>query len=173
VDEVVDRETTALSATARVQYRKQVEAFIHDNRTHTTIAKLTKNLRLEKVDLQELEQMFFASAAVESRAKFEEVYRERSQSVPRFIISLVGMDREAAKAAFSQYLVDNQYSADQIQFIEQIINHLTKNGTMDPKLLYGSPFTDLDDEGLDGLFEDDEAGHIVDILHAINEKVAS
>lgn len=39
----------------------------------------------------------------------------------------------------------------QIQFINHIIDHLTQNGVMEPRLLYESPYTDLNSQGVDGL----------------------
>src|SRR5258705_8476639 len=58
-------------------------------------------------------------------------------------------------------------NARQIRFIEMVIEYLTRNGVMDPSLLYEPPYTDLDDAGLDGLFDDKQADRIVQILTAI------
>jgi type I restriction enzyme, R subunit len=70
---------------------------------------------------------------------------------------MVGLDRAAAVQAFGQFLQDTVYSATQIQFINQIIEYLTKNGAMDRALLYAPPFTDYSSQGLEGMFEDAEA----------------
>jgi len=43
-------------------------------------------------------------------------------------------------------------SANQIEFMGLIIDHLTERGVMDPRRLYESPFTDLNDQGLSGVF---------------------
>ena len=50
-----------------------------------------------------------------------------------------------------------------------IIDHLTQNGIMAPALLYEPPFTDLHQDGLDGLFGDDRADQIVAIVESINQ----
>jgi type I restriction enzyme R subunit len=75
--------------------------------------------------------------------------------------------------AFGEFLLDTSYSATQIRFIEQIISYLTRNGAMDPGLLYEPPFTDLHDEGLDGLFGDSGATKIVGLLREIEQRAAA
>jgi type I restriction enzyme, R subunit len=62
-------------------------------------------------------------------------------------------------------------SANQIRFIENIIDFLTQNGIMDPGLLYEPPFTDLHQGGLDGVFSDEDADAIVSIVQSFNETV--
>ena len=44
---------------------------------------------------------------------------------------------------------------DQMIFIKTIISYLSKNGTIDKTMLYQSPFTDLNDQGIDGVFDND------------------
>jgi type I restriction enzyme R subunit len=108
---------------------------------------------------------------VESRARFEKVFGHQ-ESLGMFIRRMVGLDREAAIEAFSGFLNNTTYSATQIRFIEQIISYLTQNGTMDPGLLYEPPFTDMHDEGLDGVFGDDGATKIVHLLEEIELRAA-
>jgi type I site-specific restriction endonuclease len=60
-----------------------------------------------------------------------------------FIRTLVGLDRAAAKEAFSKYLETQQFNANQIRFVEQVIDLLTQQGVMNPHLLYEPPFTDF------------------------------
>ena len=45
--------------------------------------------------------------------------------------------------------------ADQMTFIKTIISYLSKNGTIDKTMLYESPFTDLNDQGISGVFDND------------------
>lgn len=60
-------------------------------------------------------------------------------------------------------------SADQIRFVEIIIDYLTQNGIMDPGLLYEPPFTEVHQAGLDGIFRDEEADHIITIVDSLNQ----
>ena len=152
------------------QYRKKVEAYIRDHEDHIAIAKLKRNAPLTKVDLESLEEMLFGASQIESREQFEAVFG-KDLSLKLFIRQLVGLDRNAAKLAFAQYLEGGNFTANQIRFVETIIDYLTQNGVMDPGLLYEPPFTDLHHEGLDGVFESDDADQIVLLVRSFNETV--
>jgi len=152
------------------QYRKKVEAYIRANEDHIAIAKLKRNVPLTESDLESLETMLFQSSAIESREQFEQVFG-KNLSLKLFIRQLVGLDRNAAKQAFAHYLEGNNFSANQIRFVETIIDYLTQNGIMDPGQLYEPPFTDAHPDGLDGVFQDDEADHIVEIVRSFNEPI--
>lgn len=58
-----------------------------------------------------------------------------------FIRSLVGLDREAAAEAFSEFLTDSRFTAAEIRFVQLIVEHLTANGVMGARRLYEAPFT--------------------------------
>ncbi|WP_099239316.1 DEAD/DEAH box helicase family protein [Synechococcus sp. BDU 130192] len=153
---------------SRQQYRKKVEAYIRANQDHVAIAKLRRNLPITETDLNALETMLFTTDGLESKEKFTEAYEEKAINLKQFIRSIVGLDRAAAKAAFSRYLENTQFTANQIRFVEQIIDLLTQQGTVEPRLLYEPPFTELHHEGLDGLFGDDDADNIVSIIRSFN-----
>ena len=116
--------------------------------------------------------MLFAAPEIESRDRFEAVYG-KDLSLKLFIRKLIGLDRNAAKLAFAQYLEGGSFSANQIRFVEIIIDYLTQNGIMNPGLLYESPFTDLHHKGLDGVFEDDDADQIISLVRSFNKTVGA
>ncbi|MFM7884848.1 MAG: type I restriction-modification enzyme R subunit C-terminal domain-containing protein, partial [Microcystis panniformis] len=163
---------------SREQYRRKVEAYIRQHQDHVAIAKLKRNIPLTETDLSALEEMLFSAAEIESRQRFEEVFG-RTKSLKLLIREIVGLDpagirvaaRQAAKQAFARYLQGTNFSANQIRFIENIIDILTKNGIMNPGALYEPPFTDNHPEGLDGMFNDQEADRIVSILRSFNQSV--
>ena len=150
------------------QYKRKVEAFVRQHADHVAIAKLRFNKPLTPSDLDELERFLFRADAAESRERFVECYGETT-SLPHFIRSLVGLDRNAAKEAFSRFLDDTRYTSQQIRFIEMIIDRLTAKGSIDPGQLYEPPFTGLHYEGLDGVFADAEANELVGIIQEINQ----
>jgi type I restriction enzyme R subunit len=152
------------------QYRKKVEAYIRANQDHVAIAKLRRNLPLTESDLTQLEKMLFSSPEIENREKFEEVFGQNI-SLKTLIRQLVGLDRNSAKEAFTVYLENHNLTANQIRFIEQIIDWLTQHGVMNPYLLYEAPFTDIHTEGLDGVFNDDDADNIIAIVRSFNDSV--
>ena len=60
-----------------------------------------------------------------------------------FVREIVGLDMAAAKAAFAEYLSNVNLDADQIYFVNQIIEYIVRNGVMkDLSVLQEPPFTD-------------------------------
>ena len=56
---------------------------------------------------------------------------------------IVGLDMNAAKEAFSEYLTNTNMDSRQIYFVNQIIEYIVHNGMMkDLSVLQESPFTD-------------------------------
>jgi type I restriction enzyme R subunit len=86
---------------------------------------------------------------------------------------LVGLNREAAKRVFSDYLNEHRFNSNQIQFINLIIDYLSQNGTIEPSKLYEPPYTDFNPNGLDGVFQDKDADRIVGILRSIKDNAAA
>ncbi|MEZ4737311.1 MAG: DEAD/DEAH box helicase family protein [Caldilineaceae bacterium] len=152
------------------QYRKKVQQFLQNHKDHIVIHKLRRAQPLTPLDLSELERFFFAAADVGTRAEFVAAYPD-VPSLGAFIRGLVGLDRRAAKERFARYLDDQTCSPDQIRFVDLIIDELTNRGSMAPGRLYERPFIDVNDMGLEGLFANEQADGIIQLLREINESV--
>lgn len=62
-----------------------------------------------------------------------------------FVREIVGLDMNAAKEAFADYLNDASLDSRQIYFVNQIVEYIVHNGLMkDLSVLQESPFTDKD-----------------------------
>jgi hypothetical protein len=94
--------------------------------------------------------------------------RSEAPSLAHFVRSLVGMDRSAAQAAFSQFLNDRSLTAQQIRFVEMVIDQLTARGVMDASPLYEPPFSNLHAGGPDELFAGKET-----VINAVLEVLRS
>ena len=90
-----------------------------------------------------------------------------AQRLGLFVRSLGGLDREAAKQALAGFLAGKTLSADQIEFVDMIINHLTEHGVMDASLLYESPFTDITPQGPNEICSSQQISDLVAILNEI------
>ncbi len=90
-----------------------------------------------------------------------------------FIRSLIGLDRGAAKQAFASLLSDGSLSADQIEFLNMVIDHLTERGVMDARLLYESPFTDRSPLGIDGVLGASNARRVIELLDDVRKRAAA
>jgi len=153
------------------RFRAKARQFLLDVADHVTIRKLRTNRPLTATDLTELERMMM-EAGVGSPEELEAA-KAASDGLGLFIRSLVGLDREAAKRAFADFLKDSTATANQIEFVNLIIDHLTDHGVMDPGRLYESPFTDLSPTGPEGLFSLEQVDRLVSILREIRQRAVS
>jgi type I restriction enzyme R subunit len=117
------------------------------------------------VDLADLERILVESGT----GSVEDVRRaaEKSQGLGLFVRSMVGMDREAAKQALSGFLAGKTLGANQIEFVNLIVNHLTAHGVVEAARLYESPFTDLTPHGPDGIFDGPQVDELVRVLDSV------
>ena len=157
-----------------VQYAKKVEAYLQDHLNNIVIHRLRTNQPLTETHLESLETMLIAIGEDEGEELLLGLLEQHeATSLPHFIRSLVGMDHEIAKAAFSQYLSDRSLTPSQMHFIEMVIEQLTSRGVMEPSALYEPPFSDLHSGGPDVLFagKDNVIDGIFDTLEATQPKV--
>jgi type I restriction enzyme, R subunit len=147
------------------RFRTKARQFLLAHQNHITIHKLRFNQSLTATDLSELERILLEAGI----AKDEDLAqaKQTSEGLGLFIRSLVGLDRETAKAAFGDFLSKSTASANQIEFINLIIDHLTHHGIMDPGLLYESPFTDINTQGPEGIFSRSQVDSLVMVLENI------
>ena len=153
------------------RFMRKVRAFLDRHADHLTIRKLKHNEPLTPLDLKELER-FFVEEAVGDSADLERI-RTQAGGLGLFIRTLVGLDREAAKQALSGFTVGRRLSANQIEFIDLVIDHLTGSGIMEPDRLYESPFTDIDHRGVSGLFPAADVKVLVGILNDVRNRAAA
>jgi len=149
------------------KFRDKARAFLREHQNEFAIYKLRMNAPLMPGDLTDLERILAASGI--GTAGDIERAKQESKGLGLFVRSLVGMDREAAKRAFAKFLTQKSFNANQIEFVDMIINHLTTYGAMDPDLLYESPFTDLAPQGPEGLFTPVEIDELVTTIHEFYE----
>jgi type I restriction enzyme R subunit len=127
-------------------YRLKVSRFLREHENHITIQRLKMNRPISSADLEALEAILFSAEGLGSRADFTATFGT-DQPLGKLVRQIVGLDRNTAKEAFSEFLASTALTADQIRFID----HLTQNGLMEPKALFEPPFTDQSEQGVVGV----------------------
>jgi type I restriction enzyme R subunit len=147
------------------KFRAKAQAFLRQHLNHVTVQKLRMNNALTAADLAELERMLAASGVGDP----EDIRRaaQEARGLGLFVRSLVGMDREAAKEAMASFIAGKTLSANQLEFINLVVDHLTEHGVMEPARLYESPFTDITSHGPDGLFQSADVDALMRALDAV------
>lgn len=148
-------------------YKDRVESYIRKNKNHLTIYKLNKNVPITKAELNELEKILFTESVAGTKEEFVQEFGEKPLGT--FIRSVIGLDETSVNEAFAEFLQVGNLRADQITFVRTIMSYLTKNGTIDKTMLFEPPFTDLNDQGISGVFENDaDVVKVVKIIDIIN-----
>ena len=149
-------------------YKDRVESYIRKNKDHLTIHKLRNNIPVTKEEIQSVENMLFTESVAGTKDQFIQQYGEKPLGA--FIRSVIGVDQTVLNQAFADFLQTGNLRADQMTFINTIISYLSKNGTIDKAMLYEPPFTDLNDQGISGVFDNDsDLIKVVKIIDHINE----
>lgn len=156
------------SADGFEKFREKARVFLRAHQDQIAIQKLRFNQPLTALDLNELERIMIESGA--ARPEHLTRAKEESQSLGLFVRSLVGRDRQAAKEALGAFTRAGQASANQIEFVNLIVDHLTEHGAMDAAQLYESPFTDLNSQGPDRIFSPAQVGEQVAVRERIRDR---
>jgi len=152
------------------RFRDKTHQFLRVHENDPVIHKLRWNEPLDKRDLDALEKML-VEAGAGTAAELKKARLDGGLGL--FVRSIVGMDREAAKRAFEGFLAGKKLSANQIQFVNLVIDYLTQAGWISAAQLYESPFTDFSPKGVEGVFSSEQVIQLVGILEDIRKRAAA
>lgn len=120
-------------------YKAKAEYYIRQHQDNIAIAKLKTNQPLTTQDIESLEDILWREAG--TKQDYEQEYG--SKPLGEFVREIIGLDMNAAKEAFSEYLSSANLDSRQIYFVNQIVEYIVHNGVMkDFSVLQESPFTD-------------------------------
>ncbi len=149
------------------RFRDKTQQFLKAHENDPVIQKLRFNERLTEEDLDTLERVL-AEVGTDTR---EKLHRMRvGGELGLFVRELIGLDREAAKRSFGGFLAGKSLTANQIEFVNLIVDCLTQSGWMRVSQLYDAPFTEYSPRGIDGLFNPEHVGQLVAVLDEIRAR---
>ena len=120
-------------------YKAKAEFYIREHQNEAVIAKLKGNIPLTREDVQALEQILWSE--VGTRQDYEAECGQKP--LGEFVREIVGLDMNAAKEAFAQFLNDTSLDSRQIYFVNQIVEYIVHNGLLkDMSVFQEPPFTD-------------------------------
>lgn len=120
-------------------YKAKAEHYIRQHQDNPAIAKLKTNQPLTQADIEALEETLWHE--VGTKQDYEQEFG--AKPLGEFVREIVGLDMNAAKEAFSEYLTGTNLDSRQIYFVNQIVEYIVRNGTMkDFSVLQEPPFTD-------------------------------
>ncbi len=169
-DEMGEEQEVALPGLSSPQslerFREKARVFLRQHLDRESIQKLRLNEPLAASDLDELEQILVASGVGDKEA----IRQAAASGLGLFVRSLVGLDQGAAKRALNGFVKGRNLAANQIEFLNMIVDYLTEHGVMESSALYESPFTDIHSGGPDGLFDSGTVDAIVEFLTLVRQR---
>ena len=120
-------------------YKAKAEFYVRQHTDNVVIAKLKGNIPLNSEDVKALEEILWNE--IGTKQDYEAEYGQKP--LGEFVREIVGLEMNAAKEAFAQYLNDTSLDSRQIYFVNQIVEYIVHNGMMkDLSVLQEAPFTD-------------------------------
>ncbi|MGU8478562.1 DEAD/DEAH box helicase family protein [Clostridium perfringens] len=149
-------------------YRKKVEFYLKEHQNDLAIYKLRNNKLLTEEDIKTLENVLFNELG--SKSDYEKEYKETPVTV--LVRKILGMDREAANEAFSEFLNNQNLNSKQIHFVKLIVDYIVKNGFIeDNRVLMEDPFRSVG--SIIELFENNvtERNNLIKRINEIRENI--
>ena len=120
-------------------YKMKAEFYVRQHQDNAVIAKLKTNQPLTGSDVKVLEEILWSELG--TKQDYENEYG--SKPLGEFVREIVGLDMNAAKEAFAEFLDEAYLDSNQIYFVNQIVEYIVHNGLMkDLSVLQDTPFTD-------------------------------
>jgi type I restriction enzyme R subunit len=152
------------------KFTDKARLFLKAHDSHISLQRLRRNQPLTPSDLTEFEHMLEQAGG--TQALIDQA-REENHGLGIFIRSLVGLDRETAVEAFSEFVAGTKATPDQIEFIDLVVQELTQAGVMEVDRLYQSPYIDISPQGPEGIFPTAKVDLIVQVLVGIRQRATA
>lgn len=136
-------------------YRQQVQGALEPLFQQNPVLKKIRNG--EPVTQNELDELaklvLIQNPNVDIRA-LKEFYPQATASLDKLLRTIIGMDSNAVEVRFAQFATDNSLTSQQLRFLSLLKNHIRDYGTIEMRQLFEQPFTHIHNEGVTGVFPD-------------------
>lgn len=164
-----DRNDSVYNANNLKNYKKKVEYYLNSHKDELAIFKLRNNKKITKQDVETLEEIL-----LKQLGNCDDYKKEFGDTpVSQLVRKLVGLDREAANEAFSEFLNNKSFNTKQIHFVKLIVDYVVKNGFIeDNKVLMEDPFRTVG--SIIDLFENhiEERNKLIKTINKIKENAS-
>ncbi|ROT18087.1 DEAD/DEAH box helicase [Muribaculaceae bacterium Isolate-110 (HZI)] len=130
-DDVTDG-GVAGSIITTMTYKQKVLDFLAENRDLPVLQKIQNIEKLSSSDIDELERILWQELG--TKEDYERyLHREKMTTdipVAAFIRKVAGLDRQKAIKLFTEFISANTLTAEQEEFINNILNYVCQNGDM-------------------------------------------
>ncbi len=156
-------------------YQQIVEAELKRHfESDPTLKKIRAGEPVSETDIQALVSLILTQSPNASRDVLAEFFRSVAAPVDFVIRSIIGIEAKVVADRFSEFARKHPtLTAKQTRFLGLLQNHIARYGSITVDRLYEQPFTVVDADGLDGVFErEDEVDDLIEVINTFRPFVA-
>lgn len=149
-------------------YQQVIEAELRKHfDTDPVLKKIRAGEPVSDQEINKLVSLILTQNPDVRREHLEEFFGETAMPLFLVIRTIVGMDPEAVRQKFSSFAQNYPTTAKQTRFLALLQNHIARYGTITVDRLYDAPFTVIDADGPDGVFESEsEVNNLIEIVRS-------
>jgi type I restriction enzyme R subunit len=169
-----ERHIPKLEGLQLAAYRQRVEelliGLIEDN---DVLQKIKSGKPVSSDELDQLTTLVLTQDASVNLNDLKVHFPDLADNLDIAIRSIIGMDSEIVNERFEDFVRRHpELSSKQIRFLSLLQNHIARFGSIEIERLYEPPFTTVDLQGIDGVFQSDEQiNEILAIIDSFNRPV--
>lgn len=138
-------------------YRKRVEEVLNELLARDlTLQKIKAGKPVENADIEKLISLVLTRDPNVDLNILREFYPDLADNLDVAIRNLIGMDEAAVRERFQSFVIAHpSLTAKQTQFVGLLQNLIAKNGGIELSRLLDAPFTNIHQDGIEGVFADE------------------
>lgn len=160
------RHIPKLEGTELVAYRQRVEQVLTPLfDANPTLRKIRRGESVSESDLTSLVSLVLTQHPDVNLSWLTEFYPDTAGDLATAIRTIVGMEPEVVADRFADFFARHpKMSAKQQRFMALLQNHIAKFGVVTLDKLYEAPFTQVSEDGPDGIFEDADVEELISVI---------
>lgn len=159
------RHKVKLEGLEMVAYRNRVQKVLLDIfDSNETLQKIKAGKPVDEEDVEALCSLVLTQEPGLDLHDLADYYPQ-TKSLDNAIRSIIGMDADVVRERFTGFVQAHpNLKSHQIKFLDLLENHIRNYGSIEIDRLYESPFTNVHNEGLEGVFGDGLTEELLKIL---------
>ncbi len=136
--------------------------FNHD----PVLQKIRAGLAVTEVELEQLNALVHTQNARVDLKLLKEFYPESAIGIDQLLRTIIGLDAHAVDLKFQVFVQTHHINLNALQqrFLALLKSEICRTGQMRISSLYEQPFIALHQDGIDGLFKDEQAQLIANFV---------
>lgn len=165
------RRSASLKAVDMKAYHQLVEGELKKHfDTNPILKKLRSGEPVSDREIDALVSLVLTQNPDVQREHLQEFFGTLAGPLYLAMRSIVGMEPDAVRDKFSDFVQKHpKLTAKQTRFLSLLQNHLARYGTISVERLYDAPFTVIDADGPDGIFENEaDLNDLIEIVRTFS-----